>query len=64
LKTPNPIGDKVIAFNGKLPKEFGLHKYVDYVEMYDKTFIKPLEKILDPIGWSVDKMYDMEKFFK
>jgi DNA polymerase elongation subunit (family B) len=63
LKQPNPIYDKVIAFNGKLPVEFGLHKYIDYNEMFKSTLTKPLEKILDPIGWSTEKQYDMEQFF-
>jgi DNA polymerase elongation subunit (family B) len=63
LKQPNPIFDKVIAFNGKLPVEFGLHKYIDYAEMFKATLIKPLEKILEPIGWSSEKQYDMEQFF-
>jgi DNA polymerase elongation subunit (family B) len=63
LKQPNPIDDQVIAFNGKLPPEFGLHKYVDYEKMYEKTFINPIEKILDPIGWSTEKIEDMDKFF-
>jgi DNA polymerase elongation subunit (family B) len=64
LKTPNPIHDKVISFNGKLPKEFGLHKYVDYNSMFEGTLIRPLEKILEPIGWSSERVVDMEQFFK
>jgi DNA polymerase elongation subunit (family B) len=63
LKQPNPIHDKVIAFNGKFPKEFNLNKYVDYSEMFNLSFIKPLEKILEPIGWTSDEIVDMEKFF-
>lgn len=64
LKEPNPIHDKVISFQGKLPVEFGLHKYIDYVDMFEMTMIKPLEKILDPIGWSTERQHDMDKFFK
>jgi hypothetical protein len=63
LKQPNPLQDKVIAFNGVFPKEFKLHKYVDYNQMFEATMIKPLEKILDPIGWTTEKTYDMDKFF-
>jgi len=63
LKLPNPIHDKVIAFNGKFPKEFKLQPYIDYAEMFEATLIKPLGKILEPIGWTTEKTYDMDKFF-
>lgn len=64
LKLPNPINEKAIAFPSKLPKEFGLEKYIDYQAMWDLTFISPITKILEPIGWSTEKSYDMERFFK
>ena len=64
LKLPNPIREKAIAFPAKLPKEFGLEKYIDYQAMWDLTFISPLTKILDPIGWTTEKQYDMDRFFK
>lgn len=63
LKKPNPIDDKVIAFNGALPIEFGLHKYVDYPDMFKMSLISPLEKILDPIGWSTQHLTDIDQFF-
>ena len=63
MKLPNPIHDKVIAFNGKFPKEFKLQPYIDYAEMFEATLIKPLGKILEPIGWTTEKTYDMDKFF-
>ena len=63
LKEPNPIRDTVIAFNGKLPPEFGLHKFIDYSDMFEGTLVKPLEKILEPIGWSSEKTYDADQFF-
>jgi DNA polymerase elongation subunit (family B) len=63
LKLPNPIREKVIAFPSKLPKEFGLEKYIDYQAMWDLTFISPITKILDPIGWTTEKKYDMDRFF-
>ena len=43
LKTPNPIGEDVISFISELPQEFGLHKYLDYDEMFEKGFIAPLK---------------------
>ena len=54
LKEPNTLRQNVIGFKGKLPTEFGLHKYIDYDMMWDKTFIEPLKSILDVVGWRVE----------
>ena len=43
LKEPNPIRDKVIAFPVKLPKEFNLHKYVDYDSQFNKSFLENMD---------------------
>jgi DNA polymerase elongation subunit (family B) len=64
LKLPNPIHEKAIAFPAKLPPEFKLEKFIDYHAMWELTFISPIKKILDPIGWSTEKQFDMDKFFK
>ena len=63
LKTPNPLKDSVIAFPAELPKEFGLHDFVDYDKQYEKTFLDPLVSILDAIGWSYEKKYSIDDFF-
>jgi DNA polymerase elongation subunit (family B) len=56
LKEPNPVRDKIIAFNGDtLPPEFDLSEYVDYTTQYQKSFHKPIKDILDVIGWSIEK---------
>jgi len=52
LKMPNPIHENVIAFPGKLPKELGLEKYVDYKVQFQKAFVKPMDDILECIGWT------------
>ena len=52
LVTPNPSGEKLIAFTKKLPPEFGLDKYVDRDTMFEKVFINPCEIILSAIGWT------------
>ena len=50
LKSPNPIGNNAIAFDGKLPEEFKLHKYVDYEMQYEKTFLNAIKGITSVIG--------------
>ena len=63
LKEPNPIRDKVIAFPVKLPKEFNLHKYVDYDSQFDKSFLEPLRFIVKSIGWNFEKQATLDMFF-
>lgn len=60
LKDPNPLGDKVIAFPGYLPKEFGLEPYLDKETMFQKSFIEPLSKLLEPMGWSTEERWTLE----
>ena len=55
LKMPNPIHENVIGYIGKMPREFGLEKYIDYNTQFAKAFLAPLEKILDAIGWSAEE---------
>lgn len=56
LKLPNHLKENVIAFPGALPVEMDLKKYIDYDKQFEKTFIEPLELILDSIGWKVSTL--------
>ena len=63
LKLPNPIRQNVIAFKDVLPKELNLHRYIDYDLQFEKTFIEPLNLILNPIGWYAEEQATLEDFF-
>jgi len=68
LKKPNPLGgirgeDQIISFPNILPKEFGLHEFIDYKMQFEKSFIDPLTTILDTIGWSTEKKNTLESLF-
>jgi hypothetical protein len=59
LKSPNPIGNNAIAFDGKLPEEFKLHKYVDYEMQYEKTFLNAIKGVTSVIGWTTEESAGM-----
>jgi DNA polymerase elongation subunit (family B) len=63
LKMPNPIHENVIAFPTELPKEFGLHNYIDYDTQYEKAFKDSLGDLVEPMGWVVDEVSNLEDFF-
>jgi len=63
LKTPNPLKEDVISFPVRLPKEFGLHEYVDYDLQFEKAYIEPIRIILNCIGWKTQKQSTLEDFF-
>jgi len=63
LKMPNPFKDTVISFPGRLPKEFGLHDYIDYDTQFDKAFVEPIKVILQCMGWKTEKTSTLEDFF-
>ncbi len=63
LKMPNHFKDTVISYPTRLPKELGLHDYIDYDMQFDKAFLEPIKVILDCMGWSTEKVSTLEDFF-
>ena len=63
LTMPNPLNENVISYINTLPKEFDLHRYVDYDLQFDKSFIEPLKKVITLIGWNVEPVASLDTFF-
>jgi DNA polymerase elongation subunit (family B) len=63
LKTPNPIGETVIATADYIPAEFNLDKYIDRDIQFSKAFLEPLKSITEVIGWEVEQRSTLEEFF-
>ncbi len=63
LKTPNPIGENVIAFFQQLPKELNLERYVDYTTQFEKSFLEPLKTVLQCIDWQYERRGSLTSFF-
>jgi DNA polymerase elongation subunit (family B) len=63
LKDGNPKGVAVIGFQGKLPEEFGMDKYVDYDSNFEKTFLHPLDNLLKAIDWQHTKQASVMDWF-
>ena len=63
LKQPNTIRENCIAFIGKIPKELDIHKYVDYNTMFEKSFLEPLNQIVEGLGWNTEPVASLEDLF-
>ena len=63
LTTPNPINENVISFTSSLPREFDLHRFVDYDMQFDKSFVEPLKNIVQLINWNVEPVASLDTFF-
>ena len=63
LIEPNPLRENIISFIGTLPKEFDLHKYIDYDIQFDKSFLEPLRFIVNAIDWSFERQSTLDEFF-
>jgi DNA polymerase elongation subunit (family B) len=63
MKVPNSVRENIISFPNVLPKEMGLHQYIDYETQFDKVFLSPIESILNALGWTSAKVDSLEDFF-
>ena len=63
LRMPNTCQSNIVACNVKLPKELDLNRFIDYDTQFQKSFIDPLQTILDVLGWHTEKQSNLEAFF-
>ena len=63
LRTPNMIHENVISFPDYLPEEFGLNNYIDHELQFQKTFLDPIDPILEAVGWTSEEVASLEDFF-
>jgi hypothetical protein len=63
LKPQNPYGCDCIAFQGELPKEFKLEKYVDYDTNFTKSFINPMDNLLTSVNWTTARQASVMDWF-
>ncbi len=63
MKEPNPIQCNAISFPNSLPKEFGLHDYIDYDTQFEKSFLDPLTTVLNSVGWKLEETSSLDSFF-
>lgn len=63
MTMPNPIQENVFGFVNVLPKELDLQQYIDYDKQFEKSFLDPIQIILDAMGWNAEKQNNLEDFF-
>lgn len=67
LKEPNRLHAGVLAFpsGSDIPPEFGIdvNNTLDYMGMFEKNFLKPLDNICGAIGWESEKQAKLDDLF-
>ena len=63
LKRENPTRQEVLSVKGDCPKELDLEKYIDYDHQWDKTFMKPIQTVLDVVGYQSAKVGNLIDIF-
>ena len=63
LREPNIFKTDIISFTSKMPDEFRVDEFIDYETQFEKSFVDPLQIILDCIGWKSERESSLESFF-
>ena len=63
LKEPNHVRENCVGFNGLMPKEFDLHRYIDFDTQFQKAFLDPLNTIVESLNWNTRPVATLEGLF-
>lgn len=63
LKDPNIINNNGIAFIDLLPENLNIENYIDKETQFIKTFLDPIKRITDIMGWETEEKFTLEEFF-
>tara|TARA_B100000085_G_scaffold284749_1_gene318660 strand:- start:53 stop:2278 length:2226 start_codon:yes stop_codon:yes gene_type:complete len=63
LKEPNHVKENTVAMNGQMPKEFDLHRYIDFDTQFQKAFLDPLNTIVESLNWNTRPIATLEGLF-
>ena len=63
VKKGNPFNENVISFYPDLPKQFGLHDFIDYDLQFEKVFLDAVQIVVEPLGWHAEEQANLELFF-
>ena len=63
VKKGNPFNENVISFFPELPKQFGLHNFIDYDLQFEKVFLDAVQIVVEPLGWTAEEQATLDMFF-
>ena len=64
MKEPNVLGQNVMSFISDFPSDIPkISNHIDYKTQFEKSFITPLNNILNVIGWKTKKESNLEFLF-
>ena len=64
MKEPNVLGQNVMSFISDFPSDIPkISNHIDYKTQFEKSFITPLNNILNVIGWKTKQESNLEFLF-
>lgn len=63
LSLPNTVFNNGIAYIDTIPEEFDILRYVDKETQFNKTFLDPVKRITNVIGWKTEDSFSLDDFF-